>query len=105
MLELIRRELLGRSAVWDQLISLNFEDMNLCELKDPRKQHDHLLAKIGSLGGRAYLFLDEVQEVASWEACVHSLRANSDADIYVTGSNARILTGELATLLAGWQVR
>jgi predicted AAA+ superfamily ATPase len=101
MLELIRRELLNRSVPQDQLISLNFEDMNLWDLRDPRKLHDHILSKIRTVGGRAYLFLDEVQEVHKWEACVNSLRVNSDADIYVTGSNAKMLTGELATLLAG----
>ena len=51
--------------------------------------------------GRVYLLLDEIQEVTSWEQAVNSFRVDFDCDIYVTGSNAKLLSGELATLLAG----
>ncbi|GHU48971.1 ATPase [Clostridia bacterium] len=101
MLELVQKELLARGIAKDQMLIYNFEDMSLRELKDPEKLHDHLKAKIDTIEGKAYLFLDEIQEVERWEACINSLRVNSNADIYITGSNAKILAGEYATLLAG----
>lgn len=54
-----------------------------------------------AIGGKVYLFFDEIQEVADWERCVNSLRVSLDCDIYITGSNAKLLSGELATHLAG----
>ena len=101
LLELIQQELLTRGITKDQVLAYNFEDMGLRDLKNPEKLHDHLKSRIDATPGRTYLFLDEVQEVEKWEACVNSLRVNSDADIYVTGSNAKMLAGEYATLLAG----
>jgi len=101
MLELIRRELLAQGIPESSMLVYNFEDMSLRDLKDPEILHDHLKAKIGSIKGRTYLFLDEIQELDNWEACVNSLRVNSDVDIYITGSNAKMLVGEYATLLAG----
>jgi len=71
------------------------------ELRDPEKLHDQIRLRISKGTGRAYLFIDEAQEVEGWETCVNSLRVDSDVDIYITGSNARMLAGEYATLLAG----
>lgn len=48
-----------------------------------------------------YLFFDEIQEVNAWEKCINSFRIELDCDIYITGSNAKLLSGELATYLAG----
>ena len=101
MLGLIQQELLARGITQDRFLTYNFEDMGLRDIRDAEKLHSHLKAKLDAMHGRAYLFLDEIQEVEKWEACVNSLRAISDADIYVTGSNAKMLAGEYATLLAG----
>jgi predicted AAA+ superfamily ATPase len=105
MLELIRQELTLRGAPPGNMIALNFEDMRLAELRDAKKLHGYLKSKIDAVQGRAYLFLDELQEVADWETCINSLRVNSDADIYITGSNSKMLSGEYATLLAGRYVQ
>ena len=51
--------------------------------------------------GRLYLFFDEIQELSGWETLVNALLVDTDADIYITGSNARMLSSELATYLAG----
>ena len=51
--------------------------------------------------GKVYLFFDEIQEVMDWEKCINSLRVALDCDIYITGSNAKLLSGELATYLGG----
>ena len=101
MLELIKEELLDKNVPRDQMISINFEDMNYSSLTTAASLHDYLKTKIEAIEGRAYIFLDEIQEVKDWEKCVNSLRVNSDADIYITGSNAKMLSGEYATLLSG----
>jgi predicted AAA+ superfamily ATPase len=101
MLELIRMESLARGIPESNILFYNFEDMSLRELNDPVILHDYLKSKIDAIKGRTYLFLDELQEVDNWEACINSLRVNSDVDIYITGSNAKMLVGEYATLLAG----
>lgn len=101
MLELIKDELLDRNVTPEQILSINFEDMNYSNLTTAKALHDYLKGKIEAVNGRAYIFLDEIQEVMDWEKCVNSLRINSDADIYITGSNAKMLSGEYATLLSG----
>jgi predicted AAA+ superfamily ATPase len=101
MLQLIQQELRDKGVADENLIAYNFEDMKVRELKDPEKLHDTVLARIKGVSGRTYLFLDEIQEVDRWETCVNSLRMNSDVDIYITGSNAKMLASEYATLIAG----
>ena len=101
MLELIQTELRARGIRESNILAYNFEDMSLRELKESEILHDHLKKRIDGRKGRVYLFLDEVQEVDNWESCINSLRVNSDVDIYITGSNAKMLVGEYATLLAG----
>ena len=101
MLELIKEELLEKNVSQEQMISINFEDMNYTSLTTAAALHEYLKNKIEAINGQAYVFLDEIQEVKDWERCVNSLRVNSDADIYITGSNAKMLSGEYATLLSG----
>lgn len=101
MLELIKDELCENGVSRDAMISINFEDMTFSNLRDAESLHEYLKGKIDSVGARAYVFLDEIQEVSEWERCVNSLRVNSDVDIYITGSNAKMLSGEYATLLSG----
>ena len=101
MLSLIRMELLKKGIPEKNILTFNFEDMSFSHLKNPKKLHDHLKEKINLQRARSYLFLDEIQEVKNWETCINSLRVNSDVDIYITGSNAKMLTGEYSTLLAG----
>jgi predicted AAA+ superfamily ATPase len=101
MLSLIQAEQLAQKVPPQNLISLNFEDLDSVALRDSEKLHRYLLDKIKPLHGRAYVFLDEIQEVPAWEKCVNSLRVKCDADIYVTGSNANLLSGEFATVLGG----
>jgi len=101
MLELIREELRIFGVPEKNMLAYNFENMELEPLKNAVSLHKHLKEKIKTLKGRAYLFLDEMQEVEEWEKCVNSLRTNSNVDIYITGSNAKMLTGAYATFLAG----
>ncbi|WP_279138897.1 ATP-binding protein [Faecalicoccus pleomorphus] len=101
MLELIQEELLKTGVKEEQCISINFENMKNAHLLDAISLHDEILRRIESIEGKAYLFFDEIQEVVHWEKCINSLRVELDCDIYITGSNAKLLSGELATYLAG----
>lgn len=101
MLELIQEELLKTGVREEQCISINFENMKNAHLLDAISLHDEILRRIESIEGKVYLFFDEIQEVVHWEKCINSLRVELDCDIYITGSNAKLLSGELATYLAG----
>ena len=62
---------------------------------------DPSICRAAQISGKVYLFFDEIQEVQDWETCINSFRVELDCDIYITGSNAKLLSGELATYLAG----
>lgn len=101
MLELIKDELRARGVTEEQLVAFNFEDMRNAQLCMAEALHDELVRRAASIKGKIYFFFDEIQEVERWERCVNSLRVEMDCDIYITGSNAKLLSGELATYLAG----
>lgn len=101
MLELIKDELRARGVTEEQLVAFNFEDMRNAQLCTAEALHDELVRRVASIKGKIYFFFDEIQEVERWERCVNSLRVEMDCDIYITGSNAKLLSGELATYLAG----
>lgn len=101
MLELIKDELRARGVTEEQLVVFNFEDMRNAQLCTAEALHDELVRRAASIKGKIYFFFDEIQEVERWERCVNSLRVEMDCDIYITGSNAKLLSGELATYLAG----
>ena len=101
MLELIKQELTESGIDPAQFISINFEDMRYAHLQTAEALHKEISRRAAEIGGKVYLFFDEIQEVKDWEKCVNSLRVTLDCDIYITGSNARLLSGELATYLGG----
>ncbi len=101
MLDLIKNELLEQGCKTEQFISFNFEKMGLEHLCSAKALHDEVIKLSKQMTGKIYLFFDEIQEVESWEKCVNSLRVDLDCDIYITGSNAKLLSGELATYLGG----
>lgn len=101
MLELIKDELRARGVTEEQIIAFNFEDMRNAQLCTAEALHDELVRRAASIKRKIYFFFDEIQEVERWERCVNSLRVEMDCDIYITGSNAKLLSGELATYLAG----
>lgn len=101
MLDLIQDELAGHGVDRRQVISLNFENMSNARLCNATALHDEIIHRASETEGKVYLFFDEIQEVDAWEKCINSFRVELDCDIYITGSNARLLSGELATYLAG----
>ena len=101
MLELIKQELTESGVSQMQFISINFEDMSYSRLQTAQALHDEIIKKAAEIDGKVYLFFDEIQEVKGWEKCINSFRVSLDCDIYITGSNAKLLSGELATYLSG----
>ncbi len=101
MLDLIKEELTESGISARQFISINFEDMRNSHLLTANALHEEILKRAGAIDGKAYLFFDEIQEVTDWEKCINSLRISLHCDIYITGSNAKLLSGELATYLGG----
>lgn len=101
MLSLIQDELADQGVSRQQMISLNFENMSNAHLCTAQALHDEIMGRVSQMEGKVYLFFDEIQEVAAWEKCINSFRVEMDCDIYITGSNAKLLSGELATYLAG----
>lgn len=101
MLDLIKEELAESGVSPAQFISINFEDLNYAHLQTARTLHDEITRRAADIPGKSYLFFDEIQEVEDWEKCINSLRISLDCDIYITGSNAKLLSGELSTYLGG----
>lgn len=83
-----------------QIISINFEDLAYEELLEYKKLYDYITEKLQG-GKQNYIFLDEIQNVKNFEKAVDSLHLKENVDIYLTGSNAYLLSSELATLLTG----
>lgn len=83
-----------------QIVSINFEELEYEDLQDYRKLYSYLKEHLRE-GEKTYFFLDEIQKVPSFEKVVDSLYVKPDVDIYITGSNACMLSGDLATLLTG----
>lgn len=101
MLELIKQELIKSGVNPIQFISINFEDLSYSHLQTAKSLHDEITNRAKDIDGKVYLFFDEIQEVKDWEKCINSFRVSLDCDIYITGSNAKLLSGELATYLGG----
>lgn len=101
MLELVKEELIESGVNSSNFISINFEDMAYVHLQEAKAFNAEVLDRVSKMDGKVYLFFDEIQEVKDWEKCINSFRVSLDCDIYITGSNAKLLSGELATYLAG----
>nr|WP_293994534.1 ATP-binding protein [uncultured Fusobacterium sp.] len=102
LLKLLVEEIKKMGINSEQIISLNFEDIKNKRLCTAESLNDFILSE-AKKGEKNYLFLDEIQEVENWEKVINSLRIQEEYnfDIFITGSNAKLLSGELATYLAG----
>ncbi len=101
MLELIQEELIASGVSREQIVAINFENMSNAYLCNAVALHEMIIQRANEIQGKVYLFFDEIQEVTDWEKCINSFRVELNCDIYITGSNAKLLSGELATYLAG----
>ena len=101
MLRLIQEEIQRQGVGETQFISFNFESMENADFCTASSLYQELKRRIALIQGKVYLFFDEIQEVEQWEKCINSARVDFDCDIYITGSNAKLLSGELASYLGG----
>ena len=100
LFEIYKDFLLENGVEKNQIISINFEDMDYEELTDYKKLYEYIKSKM--IGDKKnYIFLDEIQHVDKFEKVVDSLFIKENTDLYITGSNAYFMSGELATLLSG----
>jgi hypothetical protein len=100
LFEIYKDFLLENGVAKNQIISINFEDMDYEELTDYKKLYEYIKSKMIE-DKKNYIFLDEIQHVDKFEKVVDSLFIKENTDLYITGSNAYFMSGELATLLSG----
>ena len=98
--EMLRQELLRRGVRAENIICKRYTEMDIPENISAKQMHDELTAAMAGKG-HCYLLLDEVQEIDGWEKAVNSLLEGADTDIYVTGSNSKLMSGEISTYLTG----
>lgn len=101
LMDLYKSYLRQQGVADEQIISINFEDYDYIDLLEPRNFYAYVKERILSDGRMTYFFFDEIQNVKDFERVVDSLYIKSNVDIYITGSNAYMLSSELATLLSG----
>ena len=100
ILMLLRDELLNMGIRQENIIYINFESFEFSDIDIAARLYEFVKAKIANKN-RYYILLDEIQEVESWEKAVNSFLVDFKTDIYITGSNSRLLSSELATYLSG----
>lgn len=100
LLEQYQKRLLDQGVQPEQIISINFEKMENEPLQEYHALYEHIKSKM-TRETRYYIFLDEIQMVGHYERVVDSLYTQSNTDLYITGSNAYLLSSDLATLLTG----
>ena len=101
MFNLIIEELLERGISKDNILLINFESAKYRNVSNPRELDLLVRDLTKDIDGKIYMFFDEIQNVDEWEKSINSFRVDYDCDIYLTGSNSKLLSGELATHLAG----
>jgi len=101
VLELLRGELLKAGIGPDEIIFINFESFEFSDIRRADQLYAHVKERRAGREGTCCILLDEIQEVSSWEKAVNAFLVDFGADVYITGSNSRLLSSELATYLAG----
>ena len=100
ILKMVVEELKKRGVPEERILHYNFDSMQYEDIKTAKSLYAEVKAKLVS-GQKMYLFLDEIQEVMSWEKAINSFATDFDVDIYVTGSNSRMMSSEISTYLTG----
>ena len=100
LIKQIIEELKDKGIDDNHIIYINFEDVKYATIDNFLKVNDYVTSKILDKE-KYYLFFDEIQVILNWEKVVNSLKATENTSIFVTGSNSKLLSGELATLLSG----
>lgn len=98
--EMLREELLRREIPAENIIVKRYTEMDIPENLTAKQMYDELVAAMDGKG-YCYLLLDEIQEIEGWEKAVNSLLESGNTDIYVTGSNSKLMSSEISTYLTG----
>ncbi|RKI29189.1 ATP-binding protein [bacterium 1xD8-6] len=100
ILQMLKEDLLKNGVSAGHIISMRYTSEDFDDNMTDKDMYNSIKEKM-ACGGRYYLLLDEVQEITNWEKAVNSLLENFDTDIYVTGSNSKLMSGEISTYLTG----
>ena len=101
LLKLLFNYLINQGIDDKQIIKIDFESIQYESYRDYKSLYDYVIGKVIDRNLKTYILIDEIQEVFEWEKAVKSFMVDLDCDIYLTGSNAHLLSGELATYVAG----
>ncbi|MDR0847066.1 MAG: ATP-binding protein [Lactobacillales bacterium] len=101
ILKMYRESLTKRGITNNNILSINFESLKFEEYQTSNKFYDYVASWVGDSKDKKYLFFDEIQKVTDWQKAINSFRVDFNCDIYITGSNASLLSGEISTLIAG----
>lgn len=100
VLEMLQEELIKDGIATDHIISMSYTSEDFEDSMNHKDMYQKVKDRMTE-DGRYYLLLDEVQEITGWEKAVNSLLENANTDIYVTGSNSKLMSGEISTYLSG----
>lgn len=101
LLKQIINELENRGIASENIIYMSFESSKYKNIRNDNDLDEFIFSKTNNLNGKIYLLFDEIQKVKNWEVSLNSYRVDLECDIYITGSNSQLLSGELATLISG----
>ncbi len=101
ILRMLRDRLIAKGVDKNNIIVINKESFEFDSIVDYKDLHNFVTAALSKVSGLKYLFVDEIQEIKQWEKAIASFFSDNEIDIVITGSNARLLSSELATLLSG----
>ena len=105
LLKSIIEELQQKGVKAENIIYISFETVEYKNISDTQQLDQLIINLTKDLEGKIYLLFDEIQLVQSWEKSINAYRVSLDCDIYITGSNSKLLSNELATLLAGRYIK
>ncbi len=100
IMRMVMEELKKRGVPDERILHYNFDSLQYEEIKTARRLYDEIKGRL-AVTDKTYLFLDEIQEVKSWEKAINSFMTDFNVDIYVTGSNSRMMSSEISTYLTG----
>ena len=101
LLKSIHDELENRGIKKENIFLISFESMKFNRIENFKQLDECIISLTENTKGKVYLLFDEIQNVENWEKSINACRVDLDCDIYITGSNSELLSGEMATLISG----
>ena len=101
LLKSIQKELKSRGIKEENIFMISFESMKYNKIENYKQLDECIINLTENITGKVYLLFDEIQNVKNWEKSINAYRVDFDCDIYITGSNSEMLSGEMATLISG----